>query len=130
MILAVAVWNGRVSPVFDHSQRLLLVEAREGGRLHEREETLDQPFPLGRVARLRELRVNTLICGAVSKPLATLISASGIRVIAFTAGEVGDVVEAFLSGGLPGPAFWMPGCGRGHGPGRRRFRRGRREGVR
>ncbi len=127
MRIALAVWNGRISPVFDHSQRLLLVEVEEGRQLNEREQTLLHCFPSRRVAQLRQLQIQTLICGAISRPLAALIAASGIRLIPFVAGDVKTVLNAFLAGRLPGPGFWMPGCGRerGRGRGGRCFRGGR-----
>ena len=117
MRIALAVWNGRISPVFDSSQRLLLVEVEGDRKLSEREEALLHRFPPGRVAELRQLQIQTLICGAISRPLATLITASGIRLITFVAGDVKPVLNAFLAGRLPGPGFWMPGCGRGRGRG-------------
>ncbi len=129
MRVALAVWNGRISPVFDSSRRLLLVDFEEGRPVAEHEETLHHQFAPGRVAHLRRLRIQTLVCGAISQPLAALITASGIRLIPFVAGEVRTVCDAFLAGKLPGPGFWMPGCGRGRGRGRgrggRRFRGGR-----
>ena len=129
MRIALAVWNGRVSPVFDYSQRLLLVEVEGGRKLNEREEALLHRFPPRRMAQLRQLQIQTLICGAISRPLSALITASGIRLIPFVAGDVKTVLNAFLAGRLPGPGFWMPGCGRGRGRGRGRggrcFRGGR-----
>ena len=127
MRIALAVWNGRVSPVFDYSQRLLLVEVEGGRKLNEREEALLHRSPPRRMAQLRQLQVQTLICGAISRPLAALITTSGIRLIPFVAGDVKTVLNAFIAGSLPGPGFWMPGCGRGRGRGRggRCFRGGR-----
>jgi predicted Fe-Mo cluster-binding NifX family protein len=129
MRIAFAIWKGRISPVFDHSQRLLLVEVEEGIQLNERVQTLLHRFPSRRVAQLRQLQIQTLICGAISRPLAALINASDIKLIPFVAGDVKTVLDAFLAGKLPGPGFWMPGCGRGLGRGRgrenRRFRGGR-----
>ncbi len=125
MRIALAVWKGRISPVFDHSQRLLLVEVEEGRQLNEREQTLLHRFPSRRVAQLRQLQIQTLICGAISQPLAALITASGIRLIHFVAGDFKTVLNAFLAGRLPGPGFWMPGCGQGRGRERGRGRGGR-----
>ncbi len=131
MRIALAVWNGRISPVFDSSQRLLIVEVEGGSVVGEREEPILHRFPPGRVGELRQLQIQTLICGAISRPLANLTAAAGIRLIPFVAGEINAVRDAFLAGRLPGPGFWMPGCGhggggRGHGYGGRRFRGGQR----
>lgn len=121
MKLALAVWNGRVSPVFDAAGHLLVLEA-EGDRIvRRREEDLAADEPHHKAARLAELGVETLICGAVSRPLAEMIAARGVRLIPFVAGGTDEVVAAFLAGALPAPDLTMPGCcGR-----RMRFRGGR-----
>ena len=72
-----------------------------------------------------KLGVEVLICGAISRPLAEMITDSGIRLIPFLSGDVEEVIQAFLAGNLPNSAFLMPGCcGR-----RRRFRSGRGRGA-
>jgi predicted Fe-Mo cluster-binding NifX family protein len=74
-----------------------------------------------KAARLADLGVDTLVCGAISRSMREVVAASGIRVISFVSGERDEVVRAWLGGGLDQPAFTMPGCG-----GRRRARvRGR-----
>lgn len=125
MKLAIPVWNGRVSPVFDSARRLLLFEVFNG-RVVERGETLlPEEHAPGRVERLRQLGICTLVCGAVSRPLADMIAAAGIELVPFVAGDVDEVARAYLSNELPGPAFFMPGCcgarrrGRGRGFGGR-----------
>jgi predicted Fe-Mo cluster-binding NifX family protein len=130
MKLAVATWKGRVSPVLDASRQLLLLEVGNGkivssGEQHE----IGSEEPLLKAARLAELGVEALICGAVSRPLAEMIAARGIRLVSFVAGETEEVLAAYLAGNLPSPALAMPGC-RGrrmrfqHGRGRRACRRG------
>ncbi len=118
MKLALAVWNGRISPVFDHSRHLLVVDVKGGRRVADHEIPLVSEFPPEKVTRLRQLGVHTLICGAVSRPLGAMIAAANIRLIPFTAGDVETVLEAFLAGNLPAPRFLMPGCGRGRRGGR------------
>jgi len=122
MITAVTVWQGRVSPVLDAAQFLVVAEIEAGSVRSQREETFLGNMPHEKVARLCTLGVNVLVCGAVSRPLAELISSSGIRLIPFVSGELGEVLEAMAAGHLPDRAFSMPGCGCRQG---RRFR-GRR----
>jgi ABC-type phosphate/phosphonate transport system substrate-binding protein len=47
-----------------------------------------------------------------------MIIASGIQVKPFVAGDLREVIQAWLSGNLEQDAFAMPGCC-GHGRGRR-----------
>ena len=125
MKIAVPVWQGRVSPVFDTARHLLVIDV-EGAKARSRhEESLTDEMPHMRVSRLANLGVAVLVCGAISRSLAEMIAASGIRVIPFVSGDVEEVIQAFLCGTLPSPAFLMPGCcGR-----RRRFRGGRGHGA-
>lgn len=119
MKVAIPVWQGRVSPVFDSSRRMVVLEAEDGRVVERTEAAVDEELPQARAARLRELGVQTLVCGAVSRQLAEEIARLRIRLIAFVAGEVEEVLQAFLTGQLPSAKFSMPGC-----CGRHRRRRG------
>ena len=120
MKLALAVWNGRISPVFDASRHLDVLAIDNGQVVSRHEYEIETSDPFARAKRLADLGVETLICGAVSRPLAEMIGARGIRVIPFVAGETEEVLAAFLAGKLPSPSMAMPGCcGR-----RMRFRSG------
>jgi predicted Fe-Mo cluster-binding NifX family protein len=118
--LALAIWQDRISPVFDVSRRILLVDVQDGRIVNRYEQTLEHDAPLQKVRQLAQLGVGTLICGAVSRPLAALLAAYDIRTIPFIAGDVDEVMDASLAGNLPSPELAMPGCG-----GRKRIRRGR-----
>ena len=111
MKIALAVWQERISPVFDVSRSLLLVQLSQNDKEERREMiSLDAAAPAQRVVRLTALEIETLICGAVSVPLAEMILASGIRLIPFVAGESREVLAAFLHGKLPSPTYTQPGC--------------------
>lgn len=122
MRFAVSVWNERISPVFDAAGRLLLVDIKRGQECARHEEILLETIPSRRVRRLADLGVTVLICGAISRPLLTLVVASGISVYPWTAGPVEEVVQAYLSGQIHKPEWRMPGCGGVH----QRRRGGRR----
>ena len=119
--IALAVWQGRISPVFDVSRQVLVVDIEQGRPAGRKEESFASADPFGRAAELARWKVETLICGAISHPFSACLAAQGIRLVSFVAGEVEEVIEAYLAGALPSPALAMPGCcGR-----RRRFRGGR-----
>jgi len=116
MKIAVPVCSERVSPVFDTCVSLLVVETDEQNNILFRQ--IYNMSPICRAARaqyLRDLGVNALICGAVSRPLYNHIAYLGIDVISCIAGDVEEVIGAYLAGRLPDPAFIMPG---GFGGGR------------
>ena len=125
MRIALSVWQERISPVFDSARCIRLVD------LEEREETArsEVELPPGslpeRVNTLIGYGVDTVLCGAISRPFEAMLSAAGVTVVPFLAGEAEDVLDAFRSGAIGDARFRMPGCcGRGPGRGRRRRRGG------
>ena len=121
MKVALATWNGRISPVFDVARQVLMLDVEEGRVVARHEEMLPGTEPQAQAGRLASLAPHTLICGAVSQSMAGLLATKKIRVIPFTAGAVEEVVAAWLAGTLPNPTLAMPGCygrrGRFRGPG-------------
>jgi predicted Fe-Mo cluster-binding NifX family protein len=114
MKAAFAHWDHRIAPVFDVARRIHVVAAESGRITAEAEEVLADDRPLQKVVRLAELGVGTLVCGAISRPLHAMVAAYGIRVVPFVAGDLSEVIQAWLRGGLDGGQFAMPGCcGRG-----------------
>lgn len=118
MKTAFAYWDDRIAPVFDIARRIQVVEADSGRIVAETGEVLADDLPVQKAHRLAELGVGTLVCGAISRPFLEMVAAYGIRVIPFVAGDLSDVIEAWLSGNLESDAFIMPGCWRN---GRRRW---------
>ena len=123
MRVALTVWEGRISPVFDTARSLLIVDIEDGWPVARHDEQLSAHTAHETMARLRALGVEVLICGAVSRPLAEMIRACGIRLLPFVSGERDEVVAALIAGRIPDIAFAMPGCGGGRGR-RMRARRG------
>jgi len=132
MKIAIPTWNGRVSPVFDSASRLLVVEVGEEREYSRFETDITDNFLPSKTIRLTGLGIDTLICGAISRPLAYMITTAGIKLIPWISGQVEDILQAFLKGNLFDMQFIMPGCaspwGKGpagqHGRGRGRRRRG------
>jgi predicted Fe-Mo cluster-binding NifX family protein len=122
MKLALTVWDGRISPVFDVSREALILTVENGTVTERRRESIDAPSPASKITRLAELGVDTLICGGISEPLYQELTTGEVQVIAFVAGEVEQVVTSFLADALPDAALSMPGCLGGLR--RRRRRRG------
>jgi predicted Fe-Mo cluster-binding NifX family protein len=128
MKIAIPTWNGRVSPVFDSASRLVVVEVGEEGEYSRFETDISEHFLPSKTMRLTGLGVDTLICGAISRPLAYMVTTAGINLIAWISGQVEDVLKAFLRGNLldtqflmPGrPGHWGKGPRGGHGRGRKR----------
>lgn len=95
--------------MFDVSQRALLL-TNQGGQLTRQEEvTLPDGSGEEKIAFIRQQRVDTLLCGAVSRTVATRAAALGLRLIPFLAGQVSEVLSAYAAGQLPKKELTMPG---------------------
>lgn len=130
MRIALPVTGSQLATVFDYARDLLLVDIGDSGETARTKVALPNTLPSIRARTLVEQHVNTLICGAISNPLAAMIWHSGVDVIAGVTGDIDDVIQAFIRRELHLPRYLLPGlgasgrCGWG-GFGRRRRRRGR-----
>lgn len=119
MRIALTEWQGRISPVLDTARALVVADIEDGALISRRDEAFSGDMVQEKIARLRALGVELLVCGAVSRPLAESIVSSGIRLVPFVSGDIGEVLQAVTARRMPDPAFAMPGCRCGRG---RRFR--------
>lgn len=126
MKIAIPIWNDCVSSAFDFAHRLLLIDIQNGSETKRSEISLSQePIPQ-RATRLKTLGVDVLICGAISRSLASLVAASGIEVLPYVLGPVDEILKAYLIGQLGQSKFAMPCSWPGAREGFRRRRRCRR----
>ena len=111
MKIAIPTFGTRVSPRFDCAQEIAIVTVGEG-RLSERLElpASDWP-PHERIHRLRELGVDTVICGGIDRWTTRALQSAGVTIYGWVAGEVGDALAALLKGDLDEEAA-MQGGGR------------------
>jgi predicted Fe-Mo cluster-binding NifX family protein len=125
MTVALPVAEGRISPVLDAAARLLVVTRRRGKESNRRECVVG-PLPLNAMAAaIAELKVDVLLCAALSEALRRALEAHGVRVCRHLCGDAEIVLGAFLAGHLRQADFRMPGCWGWHldGTCRRRSRR-------
>jgi len=112
MIIALTVWEDRISPVFDVSAMILLAEIKNGDVLNRR----FVPFNPGLLSRLveilKQMDVSVLICGAISEAPANILSANGVGLIPFISGKIEHILGAYAKNKPIIPAFLMPGMGR------------------
>ncbi|SDO73825.1 NifB/NifX family molybdenum-iron cluster-binding protein [Desulforhopalus singaporensis] len=123
MNVAITVWGSRISPVFDASRCLLVIELSEGV---VREESLQivQGSPVDWFLEMSsQVNVDVLVCGAICRRWLKRIETLGIEVVSFVAGEVEPLlIQLALGGELDG--FIMPGCETGRCCGKLRGDRG------
>ena len=109
MRVALTVWDGRISSVFDVATRLRLLDVEGGVLRADGEASLAASEPAGRASELVRLAVDRVVCGAISVPFVTALTMRGIDVIPFVSGNTEDAVKACIDGRLPSPDFAMPG---------------------
>ena len=110
MKVAIPAWAGQVSIVFDFAHFLLLVELHNGKEISRSEVSLDENPSILRAGILSRFGVEVLICGAISRPLATVVAGYGIEIVSFVSGMVDEVLDAYLTGQLADARFFLPGC--------------------
>ncbi|MBW1774662.1 MAG: hypothetical protein JRJ82_17515 [Deltaproteobacteria bacterium] len=110
MNIAIPVWEGKVSPVFDTASRLLILQVKDKKEASRYETYLHEQDLTRRCVRIQGLEVDVLICGAISGHFRALLSAGGINVIPWISGSAEDVLTEYLKGNLFHSKFLMPGC--------------------
>lgn len=131
MRIAVATEGSHVATVFDFARTLTVVDRAEGRITGENLVAFPETLPSIRAEALKNLGVDTLICGAISNPVAAMLSHSGINLVPGITGDTKRVLAAYLGGNLHrGNQFLLPGLGPSGrcGWGARRPRRFRRRG--
>ena len=110
MYIAIPVWEGKVSPVFDTASRLFILNTEGKEKSSSFEVPIEEQDISRRSVRVKKLGVDILICGAISRPLQKMLMAGGVEVIPWISGRSEDVLEAYLKGDLFNSKFLMPGC--------------------
>lgn len=125
MKVAVPIWQGHVSSVFDFAHKLLIVDFENGIEKERKEIELSEQNSLKRAYKLNQLGVSILICGAISRPLADMLNGLRIQVLPCVTGSTEEILKAYKAGRLGYPKYAMPGYWKGACKGRHRHR-GRR----
>ena len=110
MKIAFAVWDGRISPVFDVARQIIILEIENGRIISKSKEALAEEDPVEKAGKLARLQIKTLVCGGISRPLAGMLAVYGIQTIPFIAGDLEQTIEAFMAGALPNPILGIQGC--------------------
>jgi predicted Fe-Mo cluster-binding NifX family protein len=107
--IAIPVYKSRVSPVFDSCVRLLLIDLDQNQEIDRTEILCGGLSEIERLKMLQRSGVGTVICGAISDGFYKLISSAEISMVVGIAGEVDQVLGAFICNGLNDTCFFMPG---------------------
>ncbi|MBA3017173.1 MAG: hypothetical protein KKD12_03290 [Proteobacteria bacterium] len=114
MRIAMPIWNDKVSPVFDTASKLLIIDEKNLNKVSRFETNLNESDLSRRCLRIQGLKINILICGAISRPFLMMLVSSGIKIISGISGLAEDVLNAYLHGSLSNSKYLMPGCKDNH----------------
>lgn len=116
MKIAIPVWNGRVSPVFDVARtiRVVDVDVDRGAVVADSTHALEPGRP---VSALAALGVDVLVCSAVSPPIEAAVWVAGVEVISDICGSPDEILEALAAGDTELSRFRSPGSRRQSGLG-------------
>lgn len=119
--VAIPIWDERISPVLDSAACLAVFDVEDDLEPQRQLINIPQAHFTLKAKYIADLKVDTILCGAISRPLRGILIRRGINVYPWLTGEVMDVLQAYLSGELASERFALPGCRR-----RGRYRQGRR----
>lgn len=109
MRIAIPVWGNKVSPVFETSEHLLLVDIENGIEKSREIIKVEDSDPVHRINLLYNLEVNLLVCGAITNQLETSFDTDRIKIIPFVCGNVEQIITAVTKGNPIRAMFSMPG---------------------
>ncbi len=113
MKIAISVWNDSLSNAFDFSTEVLIVDIEDAKEVARLDVELGDSLAQQKAKKLKDLGVETLICGAISREVVFALDSLGIEVLAYVTGSVEQVLEAHLNNSLDAAKFVMPGCWHG-----------------
>ena len=107
--VAIPTFGTRVSPRFDCALAILVV-AVEDGKPTEREQLSASGWARHeRINKLRELGVDTVVCGGIDCWSVGSLQSAGVTVYGWVTGEIEDALVALLRGDLDSEAMIEPG---------------------
>jgi predicted Fe-Mo cluster-binding NifX family protein len=110
--VAIPKWGERISPVLDTATKLIVLEFNDGQEIKREIINIPEEHFIERARYLAGLRIDTILCGALSRPLRQLLVQRGITVLPWITGTIKDVVKAYLQNNLANECFFLPGRNR------------------
>jgi predicted Fe-Mo cluster-binding NifX family protein len=109
MKLGITVWEEKVSPLLDTASRILICQLEDQEEIRRFETFLEERELSRRCSRIHGLGIDTLICGAISRPCLSMLTGLGVKVVPWISGYSEDVLQAYRDGTLFHAKYLMPG---------------------
>jgi predicted Fe-Mo cluster-binding NifX family protein len=108
--IAIPVFKSRISPVFDTSTKMLVIDCDEGKEIQRQEIFLGKLSLYERQRILESLDVNVFICGGITETFQKMIKTSDNQLITGRTGAVDEILAAYRCGKINTKKYQMPGC--------------------
>ena len=125
MKIAITVWNGRISPLFDSASNVCIYERSGEADFSKQHISFADQSAEAKADILLQNGIDLLICGAVSCDAERILSKKGIAVYAYLSGEADEIIRMIKTNSPLYEKFAMPGCARKRQCGRMRHRCGK-----
>lgn len=109
MIIVVPKWEDKISPVFDNAVKIKIFEIEKSKIARSDDMYLAGLSLCDRIELFHDLKIEMIICGAITKPCYQNLTSRGIRIISFVTGKIDEVIKAYLSGEDIAHIYCMPG---------------------
>jgi predicted Fe-Mo cluster-binding NifX family protein len=96
MKIAIPHWQGRVSPLFDASDAIVVIDIERGRERRRDNFKLASFDPVRRAQEVAGLGAEVVVCGAVSRTLENALIGAGIRVKGFICGDLDELVDGIF----------------------------------
>lgn len=107
--VAIPIFHKRVSPVLDTCKHILVIKCKNGSEV-DRESIFLGDMNLNERCRIFEkMGISVIICGGISEAFGKILKHLKLQLTNGIAGDVEDVLSAYLGGCLDHPRFYMPG---------------------
>jgi predicted Fe-Mo cluster-binding NifX family protein len=107
--VAIPIFQNRVSPVLDSCRHMLVIDIEQDTEVDRENIYLGEMSLTERCDIFAKLEVTIVICGGVSEIFSNMLMGANIRLVNGIAGDMDDVIAAFLGECLDNPRFYMPG---------------------
>lgn len=96
MKLVLAMFDDRISPRFDVAPKMSVYKIEGKKIMHNKDIYCEEWSEMARVQRLKDLRVNILVCGAINSNLCEILLNNGTSVIPWVNGYAEDFLKKFF----------------------------------
>ena len=115
MKIALSTFNDNLSSVFDFADTLQIFTVEDGTVKEKREYLLQNINRYEKIAEIKNLNLDALICGCMSRCSYEILTQSGMKIIPNLSGKVNEIIDAYLNNKISETKFYMPGFGNGKG---------------